>query len=156
MKKIIIGIIIAVVVVTGLVAVTESQTKKVESFKQYLLSKEGEFSQYIIGSDDKEYASLIKQSKQAIEYRNVKAMPEIESKMNALVAKAEKEDEAKLTKQLDDIKSINLKRIDEAKRKEIESKIKESEELIKNKQYRDASKIITPLAKEIYTYISSN
>ena len=72
MKKIIAGIIIAIVVVAGLLAVTEYENKKINNFKEYLQNKESEFSQYIIGSDDKEYKSLIKQSKEAIKYRSTK------------------------------------------------------------------------------------
>lgn len=156
MKKIIAGIIIAIVVVAGLLAVTEYENKQINNFKEYLQNKEGEFSQYIIGSDDKEYKSLIKQSKEAINYRNVKAMPKIEEKMDALVAKAQKEDEDTLTKELNDIKNISLKKLSKEKRAEIENQIKEAEELIKNKQYREASKKITPLSTEIYNDISAN
>ena len=156
MKKIIAGIIIAIVVVAGLLAVTEYENKQINNFKEYLQNKEGEFSQYIIGSDDKEYKSLIKQSKEAINYRNVKAMPKIQEKMDALVAKAQKEDEETLTKELNDIKNISLKKLSKEKRAEIENQIKEAEELIKNKQYREASKKITPLSTEIYNDISAN
>ena len=80
MKKIIIGIVIAIVVVAGLLAVTEHENKQINNFKEYLQNKEGEFSQYIIGHDEKEYKSLIKRSKKAIKYRNVRVMPEIQEK----------------------------------------------------------------------------
>lgn len=156
MKKIIAGIIIAIVVVAGLLAVTEYENKQIDNFKEYLQNKEGEFSQYIIGSDDKEYKSLIKQSKEAINYRNVKAMPKIQEKMDELVSKAQKEDEETLTKELNNIKNISLKKLSKEKRTEIENQIKEAEELIKNKQYREASKKITPLSTEIYNDISAN
>ncbi|MGG7159497.1 hypothetical protein [Clostridium baratii] len=156
MKKIIIGIIIAIVVVAGLLAVTEYENKQINNFKEYLQNKEGELSQYIIVSDEKEYKSLIKRSKKAIKYRNVQAMPKIQEKMDELVSKAQKEDEETLTKELNNIKNISLKKLSKEKRTEIENQIKEAEELIKNKQYREASKKITPLSTEIYNDISAN
>lgn len=76
--------------------------------------------------------------------------------MDELVSKAQKEDEETLTKELNNIKNISLKKLSKEKRTEIENQIKEAEELIKNKQYREASKKITPLSTEIYNDISAN
>ncbi|MDQ0148550.1 hypothetical protein ACFO6R_01630 [Eubacterium multiforme] len=153
-KKKVIGIIIAVAVLALLIFNTQRETKKINEFKVYLNGHKTEFSQYMIGKEEKEYKKLMKESKDAISYRNVQAMPELEKKLNDLSDKAQKDNKDILTKQLNDIESVNLNKIEKDKRGKIKKQIDTVSNLIKDKKYNDASKIIKDLNKEIYNSIS--
>lgn len=154
-KKKVIGIIIAVAVLALLIFNTQRETKKINEFKVYLNAHKTEFSQYMIGKEEKDYKKLMKESKDAISYRNVQAMPELEKKLNDLSDKAQKDNKDILTKQLNDIESVDLNKIEKDKRGKIKKQIDTVGTLIKDKKYNDASKIIKDLNKEIYNSISS-
>lgn len=153
-KKKVIGIIIAAIVLALLIFNTQRETKKINEFKVYLNGHKAEFSQYMIGKEEKEYKKLIKESKDAISYRNVQAMPQLEKKLNYLSDKAQKDNKEILTKQLNDVESVDLNKIEKDKRENIKSKISHADSLIKNKKYNDASKILNDLKKEIYNSLS--
>ncbi|MBP1889013.1 putative membrane protein [Clostridium moniliforme] len=153
-KKKVIGIIIAAIVLALLIFNTQRETKKINEFKVYLNGHKAEFSQYMIGKEEKEYKKLIKKSKDAISYRNVQAMPQLEKELNDLIDKAQKENENILINQLNGIKIIDLNKIEKDKRGKIKEQINLVDTLIKNKKYNDASKILNELKKEIYNSIS--
>ncbi len=153
-NKKVIGIIIAAIVLALLIFNTQRETKKINEFKVYLNGHKSEFSQYMIGKEEKEYKKLIKKSKDAISYRNVQAMPQLEKELNDLIDKAQKKNENILINQLNGIKIIDLNKIEKDKRGKIKEQINLVDTLIKNKKYNDASKILNELKKEIYNSIS--
>ena len=81
-------------------------------------------------------------------------MPQLEKKLNDLSDKAQKDNKEILTKQLNDVESVDLNKIEKDKRENIKSKISHADSLIKNKKYNDASKILNDLKKEIYNSLS--
>ena len=141
-NKKVIGIIIAAIVLALLIFNTQRETKKINEFKVYLNGHKSEFSQYMIGKEEKEYKKLIKKSKDAISYRNVQAMPQLEKELNDLIDKAQKKNENILINQLNGIKIIDLNKIEKDKRGKIKEQINLVDTLIKNKKYNDASKIL--------------
>lgn len=154
-KQLIGGIIVAILILGLLIFNTHRENEKIAKFKTYLDGHKTAFTQYMIGKEEKTYKSLIKQSNDAISFRNVKVMPELQKKLDNLVEKAEKDNGEILNKQLEDIKSIDLNKIEKNTRVKMESQIKEVEQLLSNKKYDSASKEITKIKNQVYSAIST-
>lgn len=154
-KQLIIGIIVAVLILGLLIFNTHRENEKIAKFQTYLNGHKTAFNQYMIGKEETTYKSLIKQSNDAISFRNVKVMPELEQKLNALIEKAEKDNGQILNRQLEDLKSIDLNKIEKGSRAKIEDQIKEVEQLLSNKKYDSASKEIINIKNEMYSAMST-
>lgn len=152
-KKIIAGIIV-VLVLGWMIYNTQNLFKVTNEFKAYLSENEKSFSEHMIGSEEKTYKKLIKESKQAISYKNVNEIPIIKEKLIKLDEKAINENSRILNKKLDDIRSVNFNKLNNSDIEKINNEIKETENLIKEKRFKDASHIIDSLNNEIYSAVS--
>ncbi|MDO5038871.1 hypothetical protein [Clostridium sp.] len=153
--KIILSILISVLILILLILNTIREDKIIKQFEQYLNSHKTEFSEYMIGKEEKEYKQLKKKADRAIDHKNVKIVPELESQMNELINRAKTDNEKILNNQLNDIRNFDLSKFSDSKKKSIKDEIKEIQSLIDNKKYSDASKKIKNLKNKMYSSINN-
>ena len=153
--KIILSILISVLILILLILNTIREDKIIKQFEQYLNSHKTEFGEYMIGKEEKEYKQLKKKADRAIDHKNVKIVPELESQMNELINRAKTDNEKILNNQLNDIRNFDLSKFSDSKKKSIKDEIKEIQSLIDNKKYSDASKKIKNLKNEMYSSINN-
>lgn len=154
--KIILAILISVGVLALLIFNTVRENKIIKEFEQYLNSHKTEFSQYMIGKEEKEYKQLKKKADSVIKFKNVKIVPELENEMNKLINTAKTDNEKILNTELDDLKNFDLSKFNDSERQSIKSEIKNIQTLINNKKYSDASKRIKNLKTKMYSSINNN
>lgn len=153
--KIILSILISVLILILLILNTIREDKIIKQFEQYLNSHKTEFSEYMIGKEEKEYKQLKKKADSVIKFKNVKIVPELESQMNELINRAKTDNEKILNNQLNDIRNFDLSKFSDSKKKSIKDEIKEIQSLIDNKKYSDASKKIKNLKNKMYSSINN-
>lgn len=153
--KIILSILISVLILILLILNTIREDKIIKQFEQYLNSHKTEFSEYMIGKEEKEYKQLKKKADSVIKFKNVKIVPELESQMNELINRAKTDNEKILNDQLNDIRNFDLSKFSDSKKKSIKDEIKEIQSLIDNKKYSDASKKIKNLKNKMYSSINN-
>lgn len=153
--KIILSILISILVLILLILNTIREDKIIKQFEQYLNSHKTEFSQYMIGKEEKEYKQLKKKADSVIKFKNVKIVPELESQMNELINRAKTDNEKILNNQLNDIRNFDLSKFSNSKKKSIKDDIKEIQSLIDNKKYNDASKKIKNLKNKMYSSVNN-
>lgn len=153
--KIILSILISILILIFLILNTIREDKIIKQFEQYLNSHKTEFSEYMIGKEEKEYKQLKKKADRAIDHKNVKIVPELESQMNELINRAKTDNEKILNNQLNDIRNFDLSKFSDSKKKSIKDEIKEIQSLIDNKKYSDASKKIKNLKNKMYSSINN-
>ena len=108
-----------------------------------ILSKEVEVikentDNYILGDKESEYNDLIAQSEDAIKNKKRKICKDFIDKVKKLEDKVIDENKEMCTSELEEIKKLNTDSLNEDKKREIESRINNIEELINDNKFKEA------------------
>ncbi|MGL5415414.1 MAG: hypothetical protein ACRDAU_07130 [Clostridium sp.] len=149
MKKIVISVIVAILILAGLIFNTVREVKLTDNFKTYYTSTKTEYSEILIGKYRKDYEEFVRDSEQAIKFKAVKAMEKIETKYNGLKNEAITYDKEYIGGELTDLSNINLSRLKPSDQKVVEGQIQEAINLTNQDKFDSAYNLIVKIKQNI-------
>ncbi|MGL4850688.1 MAG: hypothetical protein ACRC28_17485 [Clostridium sp.] len=149
MKKIVISVIVAILILAGLIFNTVREVKLTDNFKAYYKNTKTEYSEILIGKYRKDYEEYVRDSEQAIKFKAVKAMEKIETKYNGLKSEAITYDKEYIGGELTDLSNINLSKLKPTDREAVQNQIQQAIELAKQNKFDSAYNLIVKIKQNI-------